>query len=180
MHIICLKRGYYMTNGSASDNNTKNNWIVLGKILGPILILLGLLISIYIVLYDKINPLTGLGLVGLVTFTFVLFGTYLITEKWNFGCGEFRKAITISVLAVFFATLAFGDQIVIAENTVIGQVFTNYWAIVSTVVAFYFAARVVDNKTQSDNANTQNNADVPPVTDAGSNVEIQADIKKNL
>jgi hypothetical protein len=169
-----------MTNGSAGNNKTKNNWIVFGKILGPILILLGLLISIYIVLYDKINPLTGLGLVGLVTFTFVLFGTYLITEKWNFGCGEFRKAITISVLAVFFATLAFGDQIVIAENTVIGQVFTNYWAIVSTVVAFYFAARVVDNKTQSDNANTQNNADVPPVTDAGSSVEIQADIKKNL
>ena len=94
-----------MTNGSASDNKTKNNWIVLGKILGPILILLGLLISIYIVLYDKINPLTGLGLVGLVTLTFVLFGTYLIPEKWNFGCGEFRKAITISVLEVFFATL---------------------------------------------------------------------------
>jgi len=94
-----------MINGSVSGNKTKNNWIVLGKISGPILILLGLLISIYIVLYYKINPLTGLGLVGLVTFTFVLFGTYLITEKWNFGCGEFRKAITISVLEVFFATL---------------------------------------------------------------------------
>ena len=37
----------------------------------------------------------------------------------------------------------------LAENTVIGQVFTNFWAIVSTVVAFYFAARVVDTKTLS-------------------------------
>ena len=131
----------------------ENKLIFVGKILGPLLILSGLLISIYIVLYAKINPLTGLGLVGLVTFTFVLFGTYLLTEKWNFGCGEFRKAITISILAVFFATLAFGDQIVLAENTVIGQVFTNFWAIVSTVVAFYFAARVVDTKTLSKDSN---------------------------
>jgi len=28
--------------------------------------------------------------------------------------------------------------------------------------------------------NSENNAGVPPVTDAGSNVEIQSDIKKNL
>jgi hypothetical protein len=123
-----------------------------GKIFGTLLILTGLLISIYIVISPTNNPLIGLGLVGLVTFTFVLFGTYLITDKWDFGCGEFRKAITISILAVFFATLAFGNQIIITQNTVLGQVFTNYWAIVSTVVAFYFAARVVDNKTSSDNA----------------------------
>jgi hypothetical protein len=124
--------------------------IVFGKILGPILILIGLLIDLYIVLYSIFAPSISLGAVGLVTFTFVLFGTYLLTSEWNFGCGEFRKAITISVLAVFFSTFAFGDQIVIAQNTVIGQVFTNYWAIVSTVIAFYFAARVVDNKTSSD------------------------------
>jgi hypothetical protein len=139
-----------MTNGSTSENTSMNKWIVLGKIVGPILILLGLLISIYIVSNSNVNPLTGLGLVGLVTFTFVLFGTYLLTDKWNFGCGEFRKAITISIIAVFFATLAFGDKIIIAQDTVLGQVFTNYWAIVSTVVAFYFAARVVDNKTNTD------------------------------
>lgn len=140
-----------MVNGSTTVEKTKNKWILLGKILGPILILVGLLISIYIVLHPNTNPLIELGLVGLVTFIFVLFGTYLLTDKWDFGCSEFRKAITISILAVLFATLAFGDQIVIAPNTVLGQVFNNYWAIVSTVVAFYFAARVVDNKTSSDN-----------------------------
>ena len=155
----------------------ENKLIVVGKILGPLLILSGLLISIYIVLYAKINPLTGLGLVGLVTFTFVLFGTYLLTEKWNFGCGEFRKAITISILAVFFATLAFGDQIVLAENTVIGQVFTNFWAIVSTVVAFYFAARVVDNKTLSKDV-TGADEGAPSVPDTGSSAETsQAETK---
>ncbi len=155
----------------------ENKLIIVGKILGPLLILSGLLISIYIVLYANINPLTGLGLVGLVTFTFVLFGTYLLTDKWNFGCGEFRKAITISVLAVFFATLAFGDQIVLAENTVIGQVFTNFWAIVSTVVAFYFASRVVDTKTLSkDSTSAVNGASSVP--DTGSSADTsQAETK---
>ena len=141
-----------MSNVSTNEEKTENKWKNIGKIFGTLLILTGLLISIYIVISPTNNPLIGLGLVGLVTFTFVLFGTYLITDKWDFGCGEFRKAITISILAVFFATLAFGNLIVIAQNTVLGQVFTNYWAIVSTVVAFYFAARVVDNKTSSDNA----------------------------
>jgi hypothetical protein len=155
----------------------ENKLILVGKILGPLLILSGLLISIYIVLYAKINPLTGLGLVGLVTFTFVLFGTYLLTEKWNFGCGEFRKAITISILAVFFATLAFGDQIVLAENTVIGQVFTNFWAIVSTVVAFYFAARVVDTKTLSKDSNDVDDG-TSAVQDTGSSADTsQTDTK---
>lgn len=167
-----------MTNESKVDVKTnQDKLIIAGKILGPLLILSGLLISIYIVLYAKINPLTGLGLVGLVTFTFVLFGTYLLTEKWNFGCGEFRKAITISVLAVFFATLAFGDQIVLAENTVIGQVFTNFWAIVSTVVAFYFAARVIDNKTLSKD-NDGSDGSAPSIPDTGTGAETsQAETK---
>jgi hypothetical protein len=134
---------------------------LLGKIFGPLLILVGLLISIYIVWTANINPLIGLGIVGLVTFTFVLFGTYLLTKDWDFGCGEFRKAITISILAVFFATLAFGDKIVIAQDTVLGQVFNNFWAILSTVVAFYFAARVADNR----NMNTsQTPNDTPPAS----------------
>ena len=120
------------------------------NILGPLLILLGLLISMGLLFYTAIDPLIRVGLTGLVTFTFVLFGTYLLTKNDDFGCGEFRKAITISVLAVFFATLALGDQIVITQDTVLGQVFTNYWAIVTTVIAFYFTARVVDNKTNQD------------------------------
>jgi len=119
------------------------------NILGPLLILFGLLISIGLLFYTAIDPLVRVGLTGLVNFTFVLFGTYLLTNQDDFGCGEFRKAITISVLAVFFATLALGDQIVITQDTVLGQVFTNYWAIVSTVIAFYFAARVLDNRTNT-------------------------------
>jgi hypothetical protein len=77
---------------------------LLGKIFGPLLILAGLLSSMYFVWTAKTDPLISLGIVGLLTFTSVLFGTYLLTKEWDFGCGEFRKAITISILAVFFAT----------------------------------------------------------------------------
>ena len=87
-----------------------------------------------------------------ITFTFVLFGSYLLTDNWDFGSGEFRKAITISILTFFLATLAFANQIEIAQNTVLGQVFNNFWTIISTVVAFYFAARVVENNNLSNNA----------------------------
>ena len=164
-NILILKGwGYYVANGE--DEKTKRSGagtgILLGKIFGPLLILAGLLFSIYFVWAAKSDPLISLGIVGLVTFTSVLFGTYLLTKEWDFGCGEFRKTITISILAVFFATLAFGDKIVLAQDTILAQVFSNFWAILSTVIAFYFAARVVDKRTTSQEQNNQQAQDTPP------------------
>jgi F0F1-type ATP synthase assembly protein I len=142
------------------DYKKKDECLVkLAKIIGSILIIVGLLISIYIVLKAPTSPLIGVGLIGLITFTTVLFGTYLITKEWEFGCGEFRKAITISVIAVFFATLAFGNSIQLNSNTILGQVFTNFWAIVTVVVAFYFGSRVIDNKTNPNNNTSINKGD---------------------
>lgn len=115
----------------------------------------------------------GLGLVGLITFTFVLFGSYLITKKWNFQYGEFRKAITISILAVFFATLGFGDKIVLTQDTVLSQVFNNFWAVLSTVVAFYFASRVVDKRTISQAQNNQQAQNTPPTNPTVTNKKNQ-------
>ena len=64
----------------------------------------------------------------------------------------------------------------LAENTVIGQVFTNFWAIVSTVVAFYFAARVVDTKTLSKDTDGSDGA--PSIPDKGTGSETsQAETK---
>ena len=127
------------------------------QIVGSIIVLVGLIISILIVLYPPTSALIGVGLVGLVTFTFVLFGMYLMTKEWDFGQGEFRKAITVSVIAVFFAILAFGDKIVVSPSTVLGEVLNNFWAILSTVIAFYFAARVADNRKDNTNASTSEN-----------------------
>ena len=100
----------------------------------------------------KNRSFNRIGTCRFITFTFVLFGTYLLTDNWDFGSGKFRKAITISILTFFLATLAFANQIEIAQNTVLGQVFNNFWTIISTIVAFYFAARVVENNNLSNNS----------------------------
>lgn len=98
------------------------------------------------------NPLVKVGLIGLVNFFFVLIGTYLITENWNFDDGEFRKAITVSVISVYFATLAFGNSISIDQANIIKPLFDNYWTVVTAVIAFYFGSRVLENKS-SQNSN---------------------------
>ena len=118
---------------------------------GVLLILIGLLWSIGGILFNILPPLTRLSLIGIGSFTFVLFGAYYLNEFHDFGSGEFRKAITISILVVFFASLAMGDQINLASNSILGQVLNNYWAILSTVIAFYFTSRVLDNQAAANN-----------------------------
>lgn len=135
------------------------------RILGPIIIVVGLAYSVWIVWTQPTGALVGVGLVGLVTFTSVLFGMFLMSKEWYFESGEFRKAITISVIAVFFAIMAFGDKIVVGPSTVLGEVLNNFWAIVSTVVAFYFAARVADNRAPSNGSSKDQSA--PPAAAAG-------------
>ena len=91
--------------------------------------------------------LTSLGLIGFIIFLTVLFGDYLITKKWDFKCGEFRIAITLSVIAVFIGSIYFGNRIFAAPGTFLSTVLSNFWTIVTTVIAFYFASRAIDNKT---------------------------------
>jgi hypothetical protein len=115
------------------------------------LIVIGLLWSIGLILLNVMSPLIRLGLIGIGSFTFVLFGAYYLNLFPDFGSGEFRKAITISILVVFFASIAMGDQIMLSPDSILGQVLNNYWAILSTVIAFYFATRVLDNQSTGDN-----------------------------
>lgn len=128
-----------------------NHYIPSSKNWGIFLILVGLLWSIALILLNSVSPLIRLGLIGLGSFTFVLFGAYYLNQFPDFGSGEFRKAITISILVVFFASLAMGDQIQLSPDSILGQVLNNYWAILSTVIAFYFASRVLDNQTAGEN-----------------------------
>jgi hypothetical protein len=70
-----------------------------------------------------------------------------MTDTWEFGEGEFRKAITISVITVFFAIMALGNGMIIDESDVIlNGLFTNFWAILITVIGFYFASRAYENR----------------------------------
>jgi len=139
-----------------------------GRVLGPIMLFLGFFISLWIIFsYPKIwewtcyvfhynyyladvtteKHLIFLGFLGFFNFVIVLFGMYFMTDTWEFGEGEFRKAITISILTVFFAIWALGDKIVInTSNIVLDGLFTNFWIIVTTVIGFYFASRAYENR----------------------------------
>jgi amino acid transporter len=56
------------------------------KIFGPFIILINFIIVYLIIfVYPNENPLYTIGLAGLLTFIFVLFGVYLMTDTWGFG-----------------------------------------------------------------------------------------------
>jgi hypothetical protein len=101
----------------------------------------------------------GLGTVGFGTFFAMLVGTFLITDNWELADGEFRKALTISIISVYFFSLAFANQIqaetvinatkatatVIPVN-IVGGLFNNLWAVVLLIIGFYFTDKVVSSK----------------------------------
>ncbi len=121
------------------------------KYLGFFIIIAGLIIPL-LILGGWLNIGSSnidVGFIGLETFSAVLVGMFFITDKWDFTCGEFRKAITVSIIFVFFSILAFGNGITITPNGVLNGFFNNFWAIVATVISFYFASRVIDTRTNS-------------------------------
>lgn len=101
----------------------------------------------------------GLGIVGFGTFFAMLGGAFLITDNWELADGEFRKALTISIISVYFFSLAFANQIQ-AENVVnttkatamvipaniVGGLFNNLWAVVLLIIGFYFTDKLVTSK----------------------------------
>lgn len=131
-------------------------WIVKQrKKIGYVIIVVGLLISYYLG-FTWETPLTGLGIIGIGTFLSTLTGTFLLTKEWDLSEGEFRKALTISIVSIFFYSLAIGDQITLTtvvsnsststttQTNILSGLFTNLWAIVLAVVTFYFTARTVE------------------------------------
>ena len=138
---------------------TRTNY--LRKALGLSIILSFSLVSIWIGFSTASggNVYWGLGTVGFGTFFAMLVGTFLITDNWELADGEFRKALTISIISVYFFSLAFANQIqaetvlsttkatvsVIPANIVSG-LFNNLWAVVLLIIGFYFTDKVVSSK----------------------------------
>lgn len=150
------------------------------KLLGILVILFGLSYVIWIGLSAS-EPFMGIGIIGLGSFVVVLAGAFCLSDKWNLHAGEFRKALTISIISVYFASLAFSNKIVttnvtsngtnltniigsinssgasnvitivnstgtskITQWTMVEPVFNNLWAIVITIIAFYFAQNWIE------------------------------------
>ncbi len=130
------------------------------KHIGLTVIIAGLFISYWLGFINATsgNPYYGLGFVGFGTFLVMLVGTFLITDNWDLNDGEFRKALTISIISVYFFAMAFGDKILVgtltsttnatvaaAQTTILGGLFNNLWAVVLAIVAFYFSSRAIDD-----------------------------------
>jgi hypothetical protein len=101
----------------------------------------------------------GLGTVGFGTFLAMLVGTFLITDNWELADGDFRKALPISIISVYFFSLAFANQIqaetvvnttkatiMVIPANIVGGLFNNLWAVVLLIIGFYFTDKVVSSK----------------------------------
>lgn len=101
----------------------------------------------------------GLGTVGFGTFFTMLVGAFLITDNWELADGEFRKALTISIISVYFFSLAFANQIqaetvvnttkataMVIPANIVGGLFNNLWAVVLLIIGFYFTDKLITSK----------------------------------
>lgn len=94
------------------------------KLLGISIIIFGLSYVIWVGLSAS-DPYMGIGVIGLGSFVVVLAGAFCLSDKWNLHAGEFRKALTISIISVYFSTLAFSNKIVVTNVTSNGSNLTN-------------------------------------------------------
>jgi len=89
----------------------------------------------------------------------MLAGAFLITDNWELADGEFRKALTISIISVYFFSLAIANQIqaetvinatkataTVVPSNIVGGRFNNLWAVVLLIIGLYFADKVVASK----------------------------------
>lgn len=101
------------------DNDKRNSKTIynrvdyLRKALGLSVIISFSLVSIWIGFSTASSGYVywGLGTVGFGTFFAMLVGTFLITDNWELADGEFRKALTVSIISVYLFSLAFANQI---------------------------------------------------------------------
>jgi hypothetical protein len=149
------------------DNDKRNSKTIynrvdyLRKALGLSVIISFSLVSIWIGFSTASSGYVywGLGTVGFGTFFAMLVGTFLITDNWELAGGEFRKALTVSIISVYFFSLAFANQIqadailnaskatvMVIPANIVGGLFNNLWAVVLLIIGFYFTDKVVASK----------------------------------
>lgn len=59
--------------------------------------------------------------------------------------GEVRASIALSIVILFFALVSIGNGINAPEGSILDKVLSNFWVVLSSVIAFYFAGRAIEN-----------------------------------
>jgi len=85
------------------------------KLVGVIILTFGLSYVIWVA--NLHQDLYGLSIIGVGSFVVVLAATFCLSDKWDLREGEFRKALTISVGAVYFYSLAVADKLYTYNST---------------------------------------------------------------
>lgn len=118
------------------------------------LILLVTYTAALIVVFCK-KDLMGIGIMGMIVFLGSMVGGSLLSEKGDLSSGEVRRSITISFILVFFAILAYGDNITVnRDNILIVTVLDNFWVFVVTIIGFYFGGRSLERAAEKNKKGT--------------------------
>jgi hypothetical protein len=116
-------------------------------LVGYIILLLSYTAALIVAVCRK--DLTGIGIMGMMVFLGSMIGGSLLSEKGDLSSGEVRRSITISFILVYFALLAFSDNIEInEENSLITKAIENFWVFIVAVIAFYFGGRSLERAAE--------------------------------
>jgi hypothetical protein len=105
--------------------------------------------------YAIVNrDLAGIGVMGLIVLLTVLMATNLMSGEDVITADEVRTAVTVAIVSVFLALLAFGQDDTLAEGSILAETFEHFWTILLTVVGFYFTTTAAEGvvKTLKGNA----------------------------
>ena len=120
------------------EKDNKEYWRL---IIGSVILALGAFISILVLL--KSSSLTSVGVFGVVVMFTVLIGGNILSGSFNLSTAEIRRAISISIVSVFFALLGLADKISI-EKSLLSPLMDKFWWIIVTVIVFYFGGRTLE------------------------------------
>jgi len=110
-------------------------------IIGSLILVMGAIISIVVLI--QFNTLTGVGVFGTIILFTILVGGNVLSGSFNLSTAEVRRAISISMVSVFFAFLGVADILSIEKN-ILSQVMDKFWWIIVTVIVFYFGGRTLE------------------------------------
>jgi hypothetical protein len=113
---------------------------------GTIVILLGFAAGFVAlgVCWANHNALLGLGLLGIAVLLGTLIGGNFLSNDMDMTTGEVRRAITLSVLTVFFAALGAVASAQGADVEPVKTFLGTFTWIVMTVIGFYFGGRSLE------------------------------------
>ena len=87
--------------------------------------------------------LEKVGIFGIIILFTVLIGNNLLSGSVDLSTAEVRRAISISIVSVFFALLGRADKISVDKGLIVPLI-DKFWWIIVTVIVFYFGSRTLE------------------------------------